>query len=132
MYWKAKAKVTNDTSFIDDAEDGCAKLKGEIAQLEEENLDLHEQVESILSESSDNIATFENGKYTDDVRSCCYELLSLNVGVNNVKPVITAVLNHIAHKQVERLPGRSILCDMMVESLTLAQAQLGEELSHYS
>ena len=25
--WKAKAKVTNDTSFIDDAEDGCAKLK---------------------------------------------------------------------------------------------------------
>ena len=131
VYWKAKAKVTNDTSFIDDAEDGYAKLKGEIAQLEEENLDLHEQVESILSESSDNIATFENGKYTDDVRSCCYELLSLNVGVNNVKPVITAVLNHIAHKQVERLPGRSILCDMMVECLTLAQAQLGEELSHY-
>ena len=45
-------------------------------------------------------------------RACCYELLSLNVGVKNVKPVINAVLKGIAHKQVDRLPGRSVLRDI--------------------
>ena len=65
----------------------------------------------------------------NDVRTCCYELLSLNVGVNNVKPVINTVLKNIAHRQADRLPGRTVLCDMMVECLTIAQAQLGEELS---
>ena len=33
------------------------------------------------------------------------------------------------HKTVDRLPCRTTLCDMMVECLTVAQAQLGEELS---
>ena len=129
-YWQGKAVVVNDDAdSVDAASSEHAKLKEEISQLEEENLDLHEKVEEILSESAEQLVTFEKGKYTDDVRACCYELLSLNVGVRNVKPVITAVLNKIAHKQVNRLPGRSVLCDMMVECLTIAQAQLGEELS---
>ena len=101
----------------------------EISVLEEENLDLHEKVEAIIAEANENILTFEKGRYTDDVRACCYELLSLNIGVNNIKPVITAVLNGIAHKEVDRLPRRSVLCNMMVECLTIAQAHLGEELS---
>ncbi len=56
---------------------------------------------------------FEGGKYTNDVRACCYELLSLNVGVNNVK---TVVLTNIA---IDSLPN------MMLECLTVAQAQVG-------
>ena len=43
--------------------------------------------------------------------------------------MITTILKNIAHKSVERLPCRTTLCDMMVESLTVAQAQLGEELT---
>ena len=53
-------------------------------------------VESLLS--SEEIATFENGKYTDDVRACVYELLSLNVGVQNIAPVIRCALKNIAHR----------------------------------
>ena len=82
-----------------------------------------------MASSRESISTFEKGKYTDDVRTCCYQLLSLNVGVNNIKPVIQAILRNLAHTQVDRLPGKTVLCDMMVECLTIAQAQLGEELS---
>ena len=32
------------------------------------------------------LQTFAKGKF-DDVRACCYELLSLNVGIRNVAPV---------------------------------------------
>ena len=129
-YWQSKADVIDrDESDVEDDESSkCSRLKAEIAQLEEENLDLHDKVEEILSASTDQLVTYEKGKYTDDVRACCYELLALNVGVKKIKSVITAVLSNIAHKEVDRLPGRSVLCDMMVESLTIAQAQLGAEL----
>ena len=30
--------------------------------------------------SESDISTFQDGKYTDDIRACFYELLSLNVG----------------------------------------------------
>ena len=44
----------------------------EISVLEEENLDLHEKVEAIIAEANEKILTFEKGRYTDDVRACCY------------------------------------------------------------
>ena len=79
--------------------------------------------------SSDEIVTFEGGRYNDDVRACVYELLSLNVGVRNIKPIIQCVLKNIAHKSVSRLPSHGLTCKMILESLTVAQAQLGEKLS---
>ena len=48
--------------------------------------------------------------------------ISLNVGVQNVKAVITTALKNITHKSVKRLPCRTTLCDMMVKSLTVAHA----------
>ena len=81
-------------------------------------------------EDSTLVTTYDGGKYSDDIRSCCYELLSLNVGIRNIKPVIKTVLKNIAHKGVDRLPSHTTLCNMMIECLTLAQAQLGEELAN--
>ena len=68
-------------------------------------------------------------KYNDDVRACCYELLSLNVGIRNVAPVIRAVMKHLVHQAVDRLPSNTVLYRMMLECLTLAEAQPGEKLS---
>ena len=55
------------------------ELELEIRSLKEEIycLSLYHAIQSVEIE----ITTFENGKYTDDVRTCIYELLSLNVGV---------------------------------------------------
>lgn len=46
-----------------------------------------------------------------------------------IKPIIKSVLQNVAHKEVDRLPGKTVLCNMMVECLSLAQAHLSEELS---
>ena len=50
-----------------------------------------------------------DGKYTDDVRACCCELLSLNVGINNVVPIITAVLQSFTDKMLDRMPSNPIV-----------------------
>ena len=92
-----------------------------------DNAQLRDEMDEILK--SDEIVTFEHGKYTDNVRACIYELLSLNVGVRNVAPIIRCVLGNVVHKDVERLPSHSLTYQMIVESLAIAQAQLGEKLS---
>ena len=95
-----------------DNEKTQAVLHEEIFQLEQKNLDLQDTVEELVS--SEDIVTYQKGKYTDDVRVCCYELLSLNVGVHNVKAVITTVLKNMVHKSAEWLPCHTTLCDMMI------------------
>ena len=95
-------------------------LKERILSLDFENAEMSEALESILN--SEEITTFESGRYTDDVRACIYELLSLNVGVRNIAPIIRCVLTKIAHKSVSRLPSYSLTCQMILESLTLVQA----------
>ena len=96
--------------------------------LEDESLELCETVEKLLTESEE-IATFERGKYLDNIRACCYELLSFNVGVKNIEKVIRSVLSNMTGKSISRLPSKTTLCDMMIESLTVAQAQLAEKLT---
>lgn len=89
-YWEAKAR---DCHLDKNRVKLCAEmssLKEEIASLHLTNAELNEAVQSVMSES--DIATFEGGKYSDDVRACVYELLSLNVGVRNVAPIIRCVL----------------------------------------
>ena len=64
-----------------------------------------------MSSSLDKeISTFHKGKYTDDIRVCCYELLSLNVGVRNVVSVIKSVISNLTHKSLDRMPSRALLC----------------------
>lgn len=134
-YWKLKCSQLEQVNgeelaeVIATEESKQTHLREEIRTLEYENVELRDAVEEIMAEANERIKTFEKGKYTDNVRACCYELLSLNVGVRNVKAVIESVLANIAHRQVDRLPKKTVLADMMMECLTIAQAQLGEELS---
>ena len=134
-YWKTKYLVLSESNDSDDmctfSEENRLKeqLQEEIRLLEQDNIELKDKVQEILSDATDSIATFEGGRYTDDVRTCCYELLSLNVSVNNVRSVIDSVLRNVAHKEAVRLPKKTTVCDMLLECLTVAQAQVAEELS---
>ena len=103
--------------------DEIVSLKEEVATLSLDNAELNETVQSILM-SDPEITTFENGKITDDVRACVYELLSLNVA-----PIVRCVLKNMAHKSLQRLPSYGLTCQMILESLTVAQAQLGNGLA---
>lgn len=136
-YWRAQVQQLKmsfeerEIQEIVDKEKTIEALRGEICHLEEDNVELREAVEDIMSSNlNEEIATFHKGRYIDDIRVCCYELLSLNVGVRNIIPVIRSVISNLAHKSLDRMPSKALLCQMMVECLTVAHAQLGEELSH--
>jgi hypothetical protein len=49
-------------------------------------------------------------KYMDNVRQCCIELLSLNVGLKQVEPVIKSVLHNIASMDIRRHSSISVYC----------------------
>ena len=97
-YWKSKSKDLNRMSGKElaeamfTAESKQIQLREEVAELKCENLELRDTVQEVMSEASSNVLTFEKGKYSNDIRACCYELLALNVGVRNVKAVIESVL----------------------------------------
>ena len=55
------------------------------------------------------IPTFHSGKFTDSVRQCCIELLSLNVGVRNVEPIIRSVLSNFMGVDIDRLPNSPVI-----------------------
>ena len=110
--------------------DEIESLKREVSVLSLDNAELNETVQSIMSDPE--IITFENGKFTDDVRACIYELLSLNGGVKKIAPIVRCVLKNIAHKSVQRLPSYGWTCQMILETLTVAQAQLGDGLADAS
>lgn len=127
-YWKARVhNVKNQSSAkMTVLNQEIVSLKNKLSSLHLDNAEMNEAIESILTEE---ITTFEDGKYTNDVRACIYELLSLNVGVRNIPRIIRSVLENIMHKSVQRLPSYGLTCQMILESLTIAQAQLGEKLS---
>ena len=47
----------------------------------------------------------------------------------NIAPVIQCVLKNIAHKSVAHLPSHGLICQMILESLAIVQAQLGDHWS---
>ena len=74
------------------------------------------------------VVTFENGRYTDDVRVTCLDLLSRNVGIQNVEPIIRSVSSNIFKAELGRLPGTSKLAEMLVEARTVSHLQLAEQI----
>ena len=96
LYWKEKCSTIQKLSDEKELELEAHRegeylfLLEEIADLEQKNSELRDTVEELVSDK--DISAYQNGKYTDDVRACCYELLSLNVGIRNISAVITSVL----------------------------------------
>ena len=59
---------------------------------------------------------------------CVMELLSHNVGIRKVEPVIRAVLK-LAGIECERLPQHTAINDILAEAHAVAQLQLTETLT---
>ena len=80
-------------------------------------------------ESTCIVTKEHNMKYLDNIRLCCMELLSLNVGVLNVEPIIRSVLKHTAGFSVKELPQKSTLVRMLAEMKGIAYCQLADVLA---
>ena len=96
-----EAKIKTQSVIIDKLQSENTELKEEIARLQERR-----------------VVTFEAGRYTDEVRQCYLELLSMNVGVNNV-----------ARISVERLPKYTATVQMLTELRGIAYQQIAEKLT---
>ena len=71
---------------------------------------------------SDLIPTFENGKYTNEIRECCIQLVTEgNVSLNKVPFVIKTGLKNLTGKLPERLLSISLMISrLMVEAKIVA------------
>ena len=60
------------------------------------------------------------------------ELMSFNVSMKQVEPVIRSVLHNLTNLEIDELPKMSTLVSMLPEMKALAYKQLGEELTECS
>ena len=101
------------------------ELSLEIRSIEDERECLLQRLEELQSST---FRTKEHQqKYLDNIRQCCMELLSMNVGVNNVDPIIRCVLNHVAGISVDELPHKGTLVRMFAEMKAISCQQIAEE-----
>ena len=91
---------------------------------------LSEKVDELENEHSSQpaVVTFVKGQYSDDVRVLCLDLLSRNVGIQNVEPIIRSVSKNIFKAELGRLPCTSKLAEMLLEARTVSHLQLAEQI----
>ena len=107
-------------------ENELQELTAKTESLNRENGEL-EKLVTLLQD--DEVVTFQDGKYCDDVREVVMKLLSLNVDVNKVDDVIKVVLRKLAKKEVTSLPSTGTKCRLMQEALRVAQLQVAEAMT---
>ena len=120
-----KLKEENSCEYCDELEEENARLRKELIELKDTNAHL---LDCIRSNESRKLVTFEDGKYTDDTRICIMELLSKNVGILQVEPVVRSVLK-LCKIDCERFPKHTQINEMLVESRSLAHIQLADVLT---
>jgi len=124
-----EAKTNDELLDKLELEKDCNNLVSKVKELEEENNELEKLVEVLRD---DDIITFANGRFTDEIRQVIMKLVSLNVSVNKVNDVIKAVLSTLTEKNVTkiRLPSDGARKRIMEEALVLAQLQVIEEMKN--
>ncbi|XP_078599248.1 uncharacterized protein LOC144874669 [Branchiostoma floridae x Branchiostoma japonicum] len=109
-----------DEGYIDSLEDKVAKL-------EIENKELHGRMTRFLE--AEDIKTFQDGKFTDEVRHVYMSLLSMDAGTQNIEPIIRTILKKLAGVEVGRLPKYSTARMMFAEARRLSQIHVADVVS---
>ena len=98
----------------------------EIAFLQNKCSEYEERIEEIMADRVFNV--FEDGRYNDDIRKVYYDLLSMNVSIENCQHVVRTVLEKLAKIKVGRLPQKTVASMMMVEARLLASVRGAEAM----
>lgn len=101
------------------SEEENGKLRGQLAELEKENDKLRSDLDEIMWDQQ--ITTFEDGRYSEDIRVVCYELISRGVGSRHVSNIIRLVLKRIGGFDCRRLPKPTLIRLMAFEQALLAK-----------
>ncbi|XP_078620866.1 uncharacterized protein LOC144887482 [Branchiostoma floridae x Branchiostoma japonicum] len=108
-------------------DEDSVQLEEKLACLEAENKELHENMKQFLD--SDEVKTFEDGRFTDEVRQVYMMLLSMDTGLNNVEWIIRTVLQKLGGLRCGRLPKYSTAQTMFAEARRLSQVHVAEVVS---
>ena len=79
-----------------------------------------------LDEDCD-VVTFQEGKYTDNVREVYMKLLNMGVGRRNIQDVIRVILRKLAGLEIKRLPSESLTSRIFVEANILSEIPAAKE-----
>ena len=135
-----KESSTSQTAY-DELQCQLVALKEEcqmkIDRLENEVVELRSEMQTLKVEYDEMQIKVEDGKietqvhsqlYSDNVRQCCLELLSMNVGILQVDPIIRSVLKNVAGMEIDKLLKPASLVRMLTELKCLAYQQIADEL----
>ena len=130
-YYKQKCAQLQpeDESECEDCkglEEQLLKLKSINIELMEANAILHDEV---AASKSRKVETYVDGKYTESMRLCIMDILSHNVGIKQVEPVIQAVLRLVG-MECDSIPKHTAISEMLLESRALSQIQLAQTLAN--
>ena len=130
-YYKQKCKQVqlqnqSECEHCKEMEEQLLKLKSMNIELMEANATLHDEIATLKSRKLESCV---DGKYTDSMRVCIMDILSRNVGMKQVEPVIQAVLRLVG-VECDHLPKHTTISDMLLESRALSQVQLAQTLAN--
>ena len=101
------------------SEEENSKLRSQLTELERENYQLRSDLDEIMGDKE--ITTFEDGRYSDDIRVVCYELISRGDGSRHVSDIIRLVLKRVGGFDCGRLPKPTLIHLMAFEQPLLAK-----------
>ena len=97
----SKVKLGDMAKF----EEEFDNLTKQVKNLNEENKDLQQLVNLLNNEE---LITFENGRFNDDIRQAVMKLVGLNVSIKKIDLVIKAVLGTLTKTNVDKLKLPSV------------------------
>ena len=135
-YYKAKCSyLTSKIKTLECSEcSECNKLDDIVKTLSEEKKELLEynaQLRDQIKEAKKERNFFSEGKYSDDLRICIMELLTNNVGILKIEPVLRAVFK-LLNIECNKLPQHTTINEILIESRSLAHAQIAEVLTTHT
>ena len=118
-----KRKFDSQRTKTDEMQNEMQVLEQKTSLLLLEKTELNQLVDIL---NDDEIVTFENGRYCNEVRETIMELLSLNVSMNKVNEVIHTVIQKLTKKSVGRLPSNAVKSRLLLKARHLAHVQVAE------
>ena len=125
---KLKNKIKINRGFdLPKLEKECQELQSKVSTLRQENLELKE-LTTLLNDQE--LVTFANGRFSDEMRQTIMTLVSKNVSLKQVNEVIRTVLKGLTHYDTDnmRLPSIATRSKFLNEALLLGKIQVCEAM----
>nr|XP_054753570.1 uncharacterized protein LOC129259298 [Lytechinus pictus] len=96
-----------------------AQLKEQLRDIERQNDTLRSQLDEIMGDKE--ISCYENGAFSSDIRTVCYELLAKGISPRHISDIVRLVLKRLTGLDCGRLPKASCIRYMTYEQALLAK-----------